>query len=246
MAGATGNVYVGLHEFEGMSFVLHFLRPNDLFVDVGANIGSYTILAGAAIRANCISFEPNREAWEWLCKNVNLNHAGSRVDARQEAVGSAAGMLDLTTDEGPTNHIVWADAEVTSSNSRSCKVQATTLDRALETRHPMMLKIDVEGFETEVIAGAHRTLHKPDLRCVLMELGGYGKKYGFDENVLRHHMADLGFQPYEYDPFARCLKPDSFNTAKRETENTLFVRDIEFVRQRVESADTFFVRGWKI
>ena len=48
MAGATGNVYVGLHEFADMSFLLHFLRPNDLFVDVGANIGSYTILASAA------------------------------------------------------------------------------------------------------------------------------------------------------------------------------------------------------
>src|SRR5262249_33022330 len=45
MTGATGNVYVGLHKFSDMSFVLHFLRPNDLFVDVGAN--------------NCISFEPN-------------------------------------------------------------------------------------------------------------------------------------------------------------------------------------------
>jgi hypothetical protein len=57
MAGATGNVYVGLHEFADMSFVLHFLRPNDLFVDVGANIGSYTVLASAAVGANCVSFE---------------------------------------------------------------------------------------------------------------------------------------------------------------------------------------------
>src|SRR5262249_25516803 len=39
MTGATGNVYVGLHEFADMSFILHFLRPNDLFVDVGANVG---------------------------------------------------------------------------------------------------------------------------------------------------------------------------------------------------------------
>lgn len=45
MAGATGNWYCGLHETEEMGFVLHFLRPDDLFVDVGANIGSYTVLA---------------------------------------------------------------------------------------------------------------------------------------------------------------------------------------------------------
>lgn len=44
MTGATGNIYCGLHEFTDMSFVLHLLRPDDLFVDVGANIGSYTVL----------------------------------------------------------------------------------------------------------------------------------------------------------------------------------------------------------
>lgn len=58
MTGATGNLYVGLHEFEDMSFVLHGLRPDDLFVDVGANVGSYTVLAGAAVGASCVSFEP--------------------------------------------------------------------------------------------------------------------------------------------------------------------------------------------
>src|SRR5262245_38016444 len=105
MAGATGNVYVGLHEFADMSFVLHFLRPNDLFVDVGANIGSYTILASAAVGANCISFEPNPKAWEWLCKNVNLNHVSPLVEARQQAVSSVEGMLNLTTDKGAANHI---------------------------------------------------------------------------------------------------------------------------------------------
>src|SRR5208337_4657605 len=42
MTGATGNIYCGLHEFADLAFLLHLLRPGDLFVDVGANIGSYT------------------------------------------------------------------------------------------------------------------------------------------------------------------------------------------------------------
>src|SRR5436305_696190 len=44
MSGATGNLYCGLHEFNDMGFLLHFLRREDLFVDIGANIGSYTVL----------------------------------------------------------------------------------------------------------------------------------------------------------------------------------------------------------
>ena len=51
MTGATGNYYCGLHEFEDMGFLLHFLRPGDLFVDIGANVGSYTILASAEVGA---------------------------------------------------------------------------------------------------------------------------------------------------------------------------------------------------
>ena len=43
MTGATGNLYCGLHEFEDMSFLLHFLREEDLFIDIGANVGSYTV-----------------------------------------------------------------------------------------------------------------------------------------------------------------------------------------------------------
>lgn len=49
--GLTGNIYTGLHEFQDMGFLLHFLRPEDLFVDIGANVGSYTILACAAVGA---------------------------------------------------------------------------------------------------------------------------------------------------------------------------------------------------
>jgi len=51
MTGATGNVYCGLHEFEDMALVLHALRLGDLFVDVGANVGSYTALGGGSRRA---------------------------------------------------------------------------------------------------------------------------------------------------------------------------------------------------
>src|SRR5664279_482984 len=43
MTGATGNIYTGLHEFEDMMFLLHLLRRGDVFADVGANIGSYTL-----------------------------------------------------------------------------------------------------------------------------------------------------------------------------------------------------------
>jgi len=45
MTGASGNWYCGLAEFEDMALVLHALRPGELFVDIGANVGAYSVLA---------------------------------------------------------------------------------------------------------------------------------------------------------------------------------------------------------
>src|SRR5262245_41975942 len=58
MTGATGNWYCGLHEVRDMSFVLHLLRPGEKFLDVGANVGSYTVLAAGAVGAQVTSVEP--------------------------------------------------------------------------------------------------------------------------------------------------------------------------------------------
>src|SRR3954470_19452558 len=55
--GATGNFYCGLDEQDEMGFVLHVLRPGDVFVDVGANVGSYTVLA-ALLGARVVAVEP--------------------------------------------------------------------------------------------------------------------------------------------------------------------------------------------
>ena len=59
MRGATGNIYVGLHEFADMMLTLNFLREGDLFLDIGANVGSYTVLASGICRAVTWAFEPD-------------------------------------------------------------------------------------------------------------------------------------------------------------------------------------------
>jgi hypothetical protein len=60
-------------------------------------------------------------------------------------------------------------------------------------------------------------------------------------------MIDFGFQPYRYEPFTRNLTLESVEKVqKKQTENTLFVRDIGYVRQRIKSAAAFTVRSWKI
>src|SRR5262249_61074379 len=102
---ATGNLYVGLHEFERMAFLLHFLRRGDLFADVGANVGSYTILAAVAVGTDVIAFEPGESALSWLVRNVELNGVLDRVEVRREAVGAKSGMVFFTSGLDTMNHI---------------------------------------------------------------------------------------------------------------------------------------------
>ena len=59
--GLTQNIYVGLAEFEDMSFLLHLLQEDDYFIDVGSNSGSYSILGGAVTGARTSYLVFNRQ-----------------------------------------------------------------------------------------------------------------------------------------------------------------------------------------
>lgn len=71
--GLTGNIYTGLYEFSDMGFLLHVVKKEDLIIDVGANSGSYTILAGAVLSAKTISVEPVPATFSRLVRNIELN-----------------------------------------------------------------------------------------------------------------------------------------------------------------------------
>ena len=104
MAAATGNYYCGLLEFEEMGFLLHFLQKDDLFIDVGANIGSFTVLASAHNQAKSISFEPVPATFNYLQRNIKINKI-ENVRLLNVAVGSAKSKVYFTDNEDTTNHV---------------------------------------------------------------------------------------------------------------------------------------------
>ena len=76
----TGNLYCGLLEYEDMSFVLHSLKETDNFYDIGANVGSYTLLASGVKRCKSFCFEPIQSTFERLIDNVNLNNFSGSLE----------------------------------------------------------------------------------------------------------------------------------------------------------------------
>lgn len=235
--GLTGNIYTGLYEFVDMSFILHFMRSDDLFIDVGANMGIYTILACAAGGSRGIAFEPIPLTYKRLCENIHLNYLDNRVQCFNCGVGASSGKLAFTINDDAMNRVVVSDQQ----HEHVMTIDVKTLDEVLRDETPTILKIDVEGYEAPVLDGAFATLSNPNLQCAVIELNGSGNHYGFDENAIISTMSKHGFGTYAYEPRNRMLTP--LNGRNLNSGNTLFIRDLTFVAERVQSGPQFTVYG---
>jgi FkbM family methyltransferase len=234
MTGATGNIYTGLHEFNDMAFLLHFLRASDWFIDVGANVGSYSILASGVVGAHSISIEPVPQTFKKLEKNIDINGIQAKVLAMNIGIASAKASLRFSCDADTVNHVL-KDQMI---GDDTVEVDVNTLDGILENLPiPTLIKIDVEGFEQEVINGATKLLQSTTLKAIIIELNGSGGRYGFDEKNIHHQIKEAGFSPFSYDPFSRSLTPMSnFGLL-----NTIYLREIDFVEERLKTAPNITV-----
>jgi len=237
--GLTGNIYCGLHEFAEMAYLLHVVTPDDLFVDVGANAGAYTVLACAVRGARGCCLEPVPSTFVRLMDTLSINGLSGRVEALNVGASDAEGELWFTSDENCTNHVVPAGER----RDGDVQVKVRPLDAVLADRRPSVLKIDVEGFETFVLAGASATLRQPSLHSVIMELNGSVKRYGLGEDAILKTMAGYGFEACSYEPFSRMLTP--LGDVRSRSSNTVFVRDVPQTERRLKASPPIAVgRTW--
>lgn len=190
MTGATGNIYCGLHEYVDMRFVLDALTPGDLFVDIGANVGSYTVLASKVFGARTIAVEPDPDTAKALRRNIEINGIEDRVRVVEAALGATDGTLSFTVGRDTVNRVaIPGDAKVRD-------VIVRTLDDVLDGEAPKVILIDVEGFEAEVFRGASGTLAGAKPEAIITE--------SLDRDVLRI-LGSAGFKVAQYDPDLKAV-----------------------------------------
>jgi FkbM family methyltransferase len=228
MTGATGNLYFGLHEFPDMAFLLHFLKPDDLFLDIGANVGTYSVLAGRVCKARVWSFEPDLVTASKLARNLAANEISNSTSIHRFALGEADGEIGFTAGLGAMNKVTSDPSEIGQS------VQIRRLDDVMDGQVPVMIKIDVEGHEDAVFAGSKATLS--DHRLLAIEAETVSDE---SDALLRGH----GFEQRYYDPILRTLSRTP--TAAR-ANNRLYLRDPDTVQLRVREARTFNIFGWMV
>ena len=236
MPGSTGPLYVGLYEYSDMAFVLDLLRAGDCFVDVGANVGSYTVLAGVACGAEVHAFEPNEDACDVLFANIRANRAENNVKVYPMVVGDSDGELEFTCDQDATNHVVTSTPLRLESTVRT---PAVRLDSVLGEVDPTVLKIDVEGWELPVLRGAGDLLGKASLLACLVEINRSLERYGFQQSDVVEVLHAEGFREVGYDPRYRVLT----DPPQIRANNALFVRDSEAVIARLSDAPSRKVFG---
>lgn len=228
MTGATGNYYCGLHEADEMGFTLHFLRAEDLFLDIGANIGSFSVLASGAVGATAVAIEPIPHTFCLLKDNLILNHIDDRVECHGIGIAAQAGRLNFTNDRDTMNHI----SDEVGENIISVPVR--TVDQVLMGRVPKLIKIDVEGYECDVLLGAQETLRSKMLDAIIMETNGLSESRGCKLRNPTSILIDHGFTVCSYDVASREITPGCGTRS-----NTIFIRDLESARARVKQAPSF-------
>ena len=150
-----------------------------------------------------------------------MNQLELLVKSRQFALGPQEGQIEFTIGLDTVNHVV------TNLVGPTRTVTMDTLDNVLERERPSLIKLDVEGFESEVLRGATKTLGRSELKAIITE----------DRSApVLEALYAAGFVEQSYDPFTRDLEPE-----KRQRHNTLFVRDRNFVQQRLIEASRVFV-----
>lgn len=218
MTGATGNVYAGLHEFADMMFLLHFLRPGDLFLDVGANVGSYTVLASRVCGATTWAFEPDPLTVEHLTRNIELNEVQAHVVVHEVALGADEADVVFTVGLDTVNHVA------TDGQGGGRVVRQARLDSFMGDAEPIMVKLDVEGYEHEVLKGAEDLLARPSLKAIELETV---------TPEMEAVLSGASFVRAYYDPYSRKLSAHPTGIA---ASNALFLRDPSFVAERLSRA----------
>jgi len=177
-------------------------QAEDVLVDVGANVGMYTVWAAATRNVKVFAFEPESQNYALLNRNIIANGLQGRVRAYCMGLSDTQGLTDLHMTDmliGGSNHSVGEAVDYKLEPSQFAYRQGcivNTLDALVQSQAiplPTHIKIDVDGIEAKVVAGASTILKNTGVRSLLIETNTNLAEH----RGMVHALTDLGFK---YDP----------------------------------------------
>ena len=130
------------------------VKPGDVIADVGAHIGLYTVALAKRVgpHGRVVAFEPDKKTLSDLRRHIQLNQVATVAEAVGAAVAACDGQIGFTCDQDTQNRIALERTPVDSN------VPAVRLDSFFKRGQLDILKVDVEGFEEDVLKGGEELL----------------------------------------------------------------------------------------
>src|SRR5580658_5424934 len=201
-SGVAALIYFqGASEPGTANFIKQFLKPGMVFVDVGAHLGEYTILAASILEASGYvhAFEARPDTFEILVRNIELNKAQS-IAARPYAVWCEEGFCEFARTADPSVSALRPGGNDAEDRSL-IRVPTVTLDRYFAdpgVSKPNLIKIDVEGAELQVLKGARSLLSSPESPLLIVEYGRINTAaFGYRSEEVCKFLRELGYTIYQ-------------------------------------------------
>ena len=170
------------------------LRDGGVFIDVGANVGIYTIWA-VELGAEVIALEPADDTFALLQENIALN--GYQVTMVQAAAGDHCGTARFSAGMDSVNSL---------DPAGPVEAQLVTVDSLIGDRHVTGMKVDVEGFEIDVLRGCARALAERRIGLIQLEWNETSwLAVGTDRRPVADLLAGYGYELYRPDLAGRLV-----------------------------------------
>ena len=181
-----------LREGKELSFIEPFIGNGGTFVDVGANVGYYSLMAAKLGAKKVLSIEPNPVLLDRLHTNIGFNNFGHIIETAQIGVGDKKGVFDLhisETDLGSSSVV-----NVEEVNNRKIVIETDLLENVIskaKIENIDAMKIDIEGFEDRVLFPFFESVEKkkyPKLIVIEDDIHGV-----WERNILEY-LLENGYQ----------------------------------------------------
>jgi FkbM family methyltransferase len=194
----------------------------DTVIDAGANVGYMSVLLSFAIGSNgtLLSFEPHPELFEVLQANVrSARPAAGATELYNVALGDAAGTGRLVVpSQFAENDGISYIGRGDDPTGSGIEVPVTTIDDALAARCATLMKLDVEGYELQVLTGSRRALSDGRIRHIVFEdhdiarsaVAAFLQQFGFSVFAIAWEMTGPALRPAVGSGAARSYEAPSF------------------------------------
>src|SRR5438445_1625351 len=206
------DLYLGQFEEDVTDFFVHYLRPGMVVIDVGANIGVYSLLSAKYVgeRGAVHAFEPTPDTFAQLCTNAALNRL-SCIRTNRLAVSDKSGTSSLYLyNQNAMNSLAMQDW--VGSAVGQVQVDTVSLDeyvRAAELGRVDLLKVDAEGAELRVLQGAVELLERPKSPVVVCEFADKTtRNFGYEAAAIREYLENLGYRLFRWSRRSATLLPE--------------------------------------